>query len=60
MKNLHHLAIGVGSFRAVKFLTFCQANYRGIIVYIVGFPMDLVFLNVTFNGGSTRRFSLFI
>ena len=28
MKNLHHLAVGVGSFRAAKFLTFYQANYN--------------------------------
>ena len=60
MKNLHHLAIGVGSFRAAEYLTSCQANYRGIIVCIVGFPRHLVFLNVTFNGGSARRLSLFI
>ena len=49
MKNLHHLAIGVGSFRAVKFLSFCQAHYRGKIVFIVGFPMDLVFFKCYFQ-----------
>ena len=29
MKNLHNSAIDAGSFRAAKFLTFYQANYRG-------------------------------
>ena len=49
MKNLHHLAIGVGSFRAAMYLIFYQANYRGIIVCIVGFPRHLVFFKWYFQ-----------
>ena len=61
MKNLHNLAIGVGSFRAAKFFTSYQANYREIIFCIVGCQRHLVFLKCYFQWWfSTLRFSLFI